>query len=470
MDDSSLIDVLFRLGLILLLVLANGFFVASEFALVAVRRSWVETQAAKGDRRARAVLPLLDRLDEYIAATQLGITMASLGLGWLGEPALARMIFWALEHLSSGLFSNLLAPVGAPSISVAVHSIALALAFSLITFLHVVAGELAPKTLALERTPQVALRIAWPMTVFYRLFLPFIRVLNRSGLALVRLLRIPPSRAHGGLYAEEIQHLINLSREQGLLEAEAHQLISNVFAFATTTAREAMRPRADMVAIEASTPFEEILRVFERTGYSRIPVYRQDLDNIIGVLHGKDVIRYLRHPERFRLEQVLHRPLFVPDTAPLDEVLRQMRQRKNHLALVVDEYGAIEGLITLEDVLEELVGEIADEHDAEEERILVKPDGTILLDGGVTVREVNRRLHLDVPESDQYTTIAGFIMSQLGKVPLPGDRVVHKGVVFTIEKVEGRRLTQLRVESAPAGQHPQLSRDALPDPARANRS
>jgi CBS domain containing-hemolysin-like protein len=450
MDDSSVIVGIVRLGLIVLLVLANGFFVASEFALVAVRRSWVETRAAKGDRRARALLPLLDHLDDYIAATQLGITIASLALGWLGEPALARAIAAFLGWVTTGWSADLFARVGTPSAwigPVAVHSIAIALAFAIITFLHVVAGELAPKTLALERTPQVALCIARPMALFYRLFFPFVRVLNRSGLGLVRLLRIPPSRAHGGMYAEEIQHLINLSREQGLLEAEEHQLISNVFSFATTTAREAMRPRADMVAIEASTPFEEILRVFERTGYSRLPVYRGELDNIIGVLHGKDLLRYLRQPERFRLDAILHRPLFVPDTAPLDEVLRQMRQRKSHLALVVDEYGAIEGLITLEDVLEELVGEIADEHDLDEERIRVRPDGTILLDGSVTVREANRRLPVNIPESDEYTTIAGFVMARLGRVPLPGDRVVHNGVALVVEKVEGRRLTQLRLES-----------------------
>jgi len=453
MDDSSVIAGFARLGLIVFLVLANGFFVASEFALVAVRRSWVETQAAKGDRRARALLPLLDHLDDYIAATQLGITIASLALGWLGEPALARLIAALLEHLRTGLPADLFARVGAPSTwlgPVAVHSMAFALAFALITFLHVVAGELAPKTLALERTPQVVLRIARPMAVFYRLFFPFVRLLNRSGVGLVRLLGIPPSRAQGGMYAEEIQHLINLSREQGLLEAEEHQLISNVFHFTTTTAREAMRPRADMVAIEATTPFEEILRVFEKTGYSRLPVYRGELDNILGVLHGKDLLRYLRQPERFRLEAVLHRPLFVPDTAPLDEVLRQMRQQKSHLALVVDEYGAIEGLITLEDVLEELVGEIADEHDLDEERIRVRPDGTILLEGSVTVREANRRLRLNVPESDEYTTIAGFIMTRLGKLPLPGDQVVHNGVAFIVEKVEGRRLTQLRVEPVAA--------------------
>jgi CBS domain containing-hemolysin-like protein len=451
MDDSSTLESLVRLGLILLLVLANGFFVASEFALVAVRRTWVETQAAKGDRRARALLPLLDHLDDYIAATQLGITISSLALGWLGEPALARVIAAALDRARALLPHDLVAQIGALSAwlsPVAVHSVAIAVAFALITFLHVVAGELAPKALALERTPQVALGIARPMAIFYRVFSPFVRVLNRSGLGLVRVLRIPPSRAHGGMYAEEIQHLINVSREQGLLEAEEHQLISNVFAFTTTTAREAMRPRADMVTVEASTPFEQLLRVFEETGYSRIPVYRGEPENIIGILHGKDLLRYLRQPERFRIDAILHRPLFVPDTAPLDEVLRQMRQHKSHLALVVDEYGALEGLITLEDVLEELVGEIADEHDLEEERISVKPDGTILLDGRVTVREVNRRLNLGIPESEEYTTTAGFIMARLGKLPLPGDRVVHHGVVFIVEKVEGRRLTQLRVESA----------------------
>jgi len=433
-DPDSLIGSL-RLLLILLLVLLNGFFVMSEFALVTVRRSWVETLARRGNQRAAVLQRVISNIDDYIAATQLGITMASLALGWIGEPALARL----LEPVVAPLTSPVL-------VSFARHTVAVVLAFTIITFLHVVVGELAPKTLALERTQSIALWVARPMEIFYRAFKPFIIVLNRSGIFVLRLLGIPPTHGHGGMYAEEIQHLINVSHEQGLLEPVEHQLISNVFSFSGATVREAMRPRAEVTAIEAATPFEEIIRTFETSGYSRIPVYREQWDNIVGVLHSKDLMRYLRQPDRFRIEQVVHSPFFVPDSAALDDVLRQMRQRKNHFALVVDEYGAIEGIITLEDILEELVGEIHDEHDLEEERILRRPDGTIVLAGSVTVREVNRALGLNLPESDDYNTVAGLLMTRTGRLPLLGDRISYNGVTFTVEKMEGRRVTRLRLE------------------------
>lgn len=433
-DPGSLLDSL-RLLLIFLLVLLNGFFVMSEFALVTVRRSWVETLAGRGDRRARVLLRVISKIDDYIAATQLGITIASIALGWVGEPALARL----LEPLFVPLTSQFLA-------SFASHTLAVVLAFTIITFLHVVVGELAPKTLALERTQAIALLVARPMELFYRMFQPFVLLLNRSGIFVLRLLGIPPTHGHGGMYAEEIQHLINLSHEQGLLEPVQHQLISNVFHFSGATVRDAMRPRAEVTAIEAATPFDEIIRTFEASGYSRIPVYRQKWDNIIGILHSKDLLRYLRQPERFKIEQVVHSPFFVPDSASLDDVLRQMRQKKNHFALVVDEYGVIEGIITLEDILEELVGEIHDEHDLDEERILRRPDGSIVLAGSVTVREVNRTLGLNLPESDDYSTVAGFLMTHTGRLPLLGDRITYNGVTFTIEKMEGRRVTRICLE------------------------
>jgi len=248
------------------------------------------------------------------------------------------------------------------------------------------------------------------------------------------------------MYAEEIQQIINASHEHGLLEPQEHQLISNVLNFSDVTVREVMRPRADVIAIEASASLEQIIHVLEESGYSRIPVYRQEFDNIIGVLHSKDLLGHLRRSERFEIEQVARKPFFVPDSAPVTEVLRQMKQKKNHFAVVVDEYGVMEGIVTLEDILEELVGEIHDEHDLEEDQVFVRPDGSVLLDGRVTIRELNRRVALDLPESDDYTTITGFLMAQTGKLPVLGDTIVHDGLVFTVEKTEGRRITRLRVE------------------------
>jgi CBS domain containing-hemolysin-like protein len=435
MDDPSSLQVGVRILLIIFLVLANGFFVASEFALVAVRRSWVETLAAKGDRRAKILLKLLNRIDDCIAAIQLGITMVNLVLGWLGEQAFSRVLVHALAGISSKML-----PI------YVISPLAIILAFSVVTYITVVVGELVPKALALERIQQIALAVAWPMDIFYRVGRPFTKLLTRSGVFVMRLLKVQRTQASSAMYAEEIQQLINVSHKEGLLEPHEHQLISNIFGFAGAVVREAMCPRADVTAIEASTSFQDVLRVYEDSGYSRIPVFRQQLDNIVGILHGKDLLRYIRTPERFKIEQVVHKPFYVPDSASLDEVLRQMRQKKNHFAIVVDEYGIIEGIITLEDILEELVGEIHDEHDFDDEKVIQKAEGVFVLDGSLTVREVNRRLSLDLPESDSYTTVAGFVMAKMGKLPLLGDEVAHDDLTFTIEKSEGRRITGIRVE------------------------
>jgi len=437
MDDPSLAEIGFRIFLVLFFVFANGFFVLSEFAIVTVRKSWVEALAKRGHRRARRLLRVISDVDNYIAATQLGITIASLALGWIGEPVLAALFQPLFEQLPSQVLTT-----------AAAHTSAIGVAFALITFLHVVIGELAPKTLALERTERVALAVARPMLIFYYTFHPFVRLLNRSGLSFLRLLRLPPPGDHRAMYAEEIQQMINLSRERGLLEADAHQLMTNIFDFSDLVVREVMRPRGQVTVVEVSTPLDEIIRIFAQTGYSRLPVYRQQLDDIVGVLYSKDLLPLLHHPETIQVEGVLRPPLFVPDAASVGEVLRQMLHSKTHFAIVVDEYGAFEGVVTLEDLLEELVGEIRDEHDLEEEAHIIKQlDGSWLLDGILTVREVNRRLHLNIPESDEYATVAGFLMTKTGRLPTVGERILHQDLSFTIQQIKGRRIARVKVET-----------------------
>lgn len=437
MDEADPSSFLLRLLAIVLLVAANGFFVAAEFSLVTIRRSRVVTLANKGKPSAKLLLQLLDNIDNYIAATQLGITLASLGLGWVGEPALSSVLDPILKRVLSPLWSG-----------VATHSLSIAIAFLLITFLHVVVGELAPKTLALERSERIALFVARPMRIFYLIFLPLIRALNRSGLAFLRVLRIRPVPEAHALYAEEIQQLINVSRQRGLIKAHEHQLLSNIFDFSDITVKEVMRPRADVTAVELHTQIPQIIAVFNRSGYSRLPVYDQRFDQIVGVLYSKDLLAALDRKGEPNLVDLLRRPFFVPETAAVGEVLRQMRLKKTHFAMVVDEYGAIEGIVTLEDILEELVGDIQDEYDHDEsDYILRQPDGSYLLDGALSIRDANRRLALDLPESDDYATLAGFLMSRSGRLPARGEEIDYQGLRFTVDRVHGRRIARVRLRT-----------------------
>jgi CBS domain containing-hemolysin-like protein len=428
----SAVDVALRLFIVLLLVIANGFFVAAEFSLVGVRRSRIQILAESGSRSAKRVIALLDDLNAYLSACQLGITLASLGLGWVGEPAIARL----LEGPFSGLSET------------ARHGLAFGIAFSIITALHIVLGEQAPKLLGLERAEKIALAVAMPLRAFYWLFHWPIQALDAASVRVVRLLGLKASANHAASYTEaEIRQLVDTSRESGHLRAEERRLIHRVFEFSDTTVREAMVPRTEVAAIPASFTFEQIGKAFEQHRYSRLPVYRESVDDVIGFIHSKDVMTYLLNPEAFRLESVLQPPLFVVDTARLDDVLRQMQKAKIHFGFVVDEHGGLEGIITLEDLLEEIVGEISDEHDEEvNEQITTVGERTYLLEGGLAVRDLNRRLNLNIPESEAYTTIAGFLMTAAGHVLRPAEVVKYNGLIFQIDRVERRRVVRVRLE------------------------
>ena len=435
-----------NLILVVVLVLANGFFVASEFAFVAVRKSRIESLAAAGSSSARRLLGVLNDLNVYISATQLGITLSSLGLGWIGEPAVARLIDWPLISLAEMTGWAFLA---SPTL---LHTISFAIAFSIITFLHIVFGELAPKTVALELSERVALMLALPMQIFYKVFYYPIRVLDWTGTRTVRLFGLHPSSEHASIYTEEeIRQLINLSEQSGHLNIEERRLIHRIFEFSETTVEEAMIPRTEVIGVPENSTLEEMAKIFSDSGYSRLPVYRGSLDEVIGVVHSKDLVAALQKPRSFKLEKMLHKPNYVVDTARLEDVLRQMQREKFHFGFVVDEHGGIEGIITLEDLLEEIVGDISDEHDVEvDEQIEEKPDGTYVLDGGLAVRDLNRRLSMHVPIADGYTTIAGFLMAEAGEVLDEGQTVAFNGHIFRVEKVDKRRIKQVRLEPAPA--------------------
>jgi CBS domain containing-hemolysin-like protein len=429
---SSATAITIKLLAVLLLVAANGFFVAAEFALVGVRASRIETLASQGSRTAKRLMQLLQNLNAYLSACQLGITLASLGLGWIGEPAIGRLLEGPLSGMSE----------------TGRHIVAIGLTFVIITTLHIVLGEQAPKLMGLARAEKVALAVALPMQIFYRVFSLPIRALDWASARTVQLFGINANGEHGSTYTEEeLRRLIDISRESGHLRAEERRLIHRVFEFSDTLVREAMVPRTEMAAIPNTSNLEEITKAFDQHRYSRLPVYRESFDDVCGFIHSKDVMPYLLHPEKFKLEDVLQAPMYVVDTARLEHVLRQMQKAKSHFGFVVDEHGGLEGIITLEDLLEEIVGEISDEHDEEvNEQITQIDEKTFQLAGGLAVRDLNRRLKLSVPESESYTTIGGFLMTEAGHVLNPGEVIQHDGLVFKIERVEKRRVMRVKLE------------------------
>ena len=432
---------------VFLLVFANGFFVASEFALVGVRRSRIQTLAASGSLSARRLLNLIDNLNAYISATQLGITMASLALGWIGEPVFAHL----LEAPLRGRVSD-----------VTLHTISFAIAFAIITFLHIVLGELAPKTLALERAEKVALAISWPMQAFYKIFQWPIRLLDWAGTRTVRLFGLHPTQEHASVYTEEeLRHLVDVSRKSGHLDFQEQQLIHRVFEFSDTEVREAMVPRMQVEALTVTATLEEIRAAFLSSGYSRLPVYGERLDDIVGLLFRKDMDMGRVPAGGFELRTLVRPPAFMPATASLGEALKQMQASRVHFWFVVDEHGGMEGILTLEDLLEEIVGEINDEYD-EETRSQIRKDGqTYVLDGMLAVRDANQRLGLGLPEDGSYTTIAGFLLARAGRLLNPGDKVEDTAGTFQIERVDRRRISRIRFVPAKGNEDQSVNFSAL---------
>jgi len=435
--SAILVKFLTKFAAVLLLVAANGFFVGAEFALVSVRRTRLEARAAAGSRHARAALRLIGNPTLFISATQLGITIASLALGWIGEPTIAAV----LEPVAEAI-----APAGRAAY--VAHLLAIVLALTVITFLHIVLGELMPKMVALDRAEALALLAARPLEIFAQIFRWPLWLFNRTGTAIGRLLGLKSSLQHTAVYSEdELRRLVDIARESGYLRAEERRLIHRVFEFSDTLVREAMVPRPQIAAISVDCSLEDIRDAFNRHGYSRLPVYDQSLDNVSGFIHSKDLMPFLLKPETFKLEFVLKPPMYIVDTARLEDVLRQMQKAKSHFGFVVDEHGGIEGIITLEDLLEEIVGDISDEHDEEVNEQITKVDERIyVLDGALAVRDLNRRLTSSLPESETYITIGGFLMTQAGHVLQPREIIEYDGLRFVVEKVERRRLLRVRLE------------------------
>lgn len=418
-----------------MLVLANAFFVASEFALVGARRTRLEELLRAGDRKARLASKALQSLDRYISATQLGITLASLGLGWVGEPALAHVIEGAFLWLPAGL--RLLAT----------HGVAATVAFTIITVLHIILGELVPKALALLYPEDVSRWVAGPLIGFGWLVAGPTRLLNGTAQWLLRSVGIAVPE-HGRLHSpEEIRMLVEQSTEGGELTTQDARLLEGVFEFSEKTAQDVMTPRTQMVAIASHLQVGPAADIVARAGRSRYPVYTGSLDEIVGVVHAKDILAALRGRPEAAVVDLMRPPLFVPGTREVEDVLADMKRLKSHLAVVLDEYGGTAGLVTMEDLLEEIVGPIFDEHDRPEPA--AAPGGALTLDGALPIAEFNAEYDANLDDSD-YTTLGGLLFGHLGRLPRPGDRVAIGTHLFEIAEMDGRRVKSVRVLPAPA--------------------
>ena len=444
MDPASTI---LKLLAVMLLVGINAFFVAAEFALVAVRRTRIEPLARAGDRRAIRVLAALDHPDDFISAAQLGITVSSIAIGYIAEGTLHAIMVPYLEWLHATGNVPMLG-----SITVTGHVIATILTLLIVTFLHVVLGEQVPKMMAIQKAESVAFWATRPTQIFGSILRPFIRLMSMSAGAVMRMFGVPPTGVHAHAHSpEEIRLLVEQSHQEGMVAADQQMLLS-VFQFRDTLAREVMTPRRDIIALETTSTRAETLALIAEEGHSRIPVYRESIDEVVGVLLVKDLLAYMaQHPEAdapFDLQSLAREPHFVPDTKRIGELFAELRARGAHMAILLDEFGGTEGLVTLEDMLEEIVGDIRDEYDEPEDvDFELMETGDVLIDGGASIFEVNERFGLHLPEED-FDTIGGYVFGELGRVPVPGDIVRLNGVGdLRVEDVEDRRVTRVRLIS-----------------------
>jgi CBS domain containing-hemolysin-like protein len=415
-----------------LLVGINGIFVAAEFAMVKVRKTRLAELADNGSRRAQTALDVSSKLDAYLSACQLGITLASLGLGWLGEPAIATLI----EPLFVGFGGwNL----------IYTHTIAMALAFLMISFLHIVLGELVPKSLAIQKAESTALATASLLKAFYFVFYPVIWALNSIANLVLHILRIQPANEADLSHSEEeLRMLVDASQKHGYLDKMEGKLLDNVFEFSDRIASEVMIPRQDMVCIFIQDTFEEILEIVKKYGHTRYLLCDDDKDHVLGLVHLRDIIRLQEQSGTKEITQIKRDILAVPEGMPISHLVQRMRSQRTHMAVIVDEFGGSAGLVTLEDMLEELVGEIYDEFESEQPDIQKLAENEYILNGRVLLEEVSEMLEIQL-EEDTVSTIGGYVFSRIGRKPVKGDIVYFDGFNFEVMEVIGYRIIKVKV-------------------------
>jgi putative hemolysin len=415
------------LGLVGLIV-ANAFFVAAEYGLVTSRRTRILELQHEGNRRARQVLKITGDPPRFIAAMQLGVTMTSLGIGALGEQVLA--------HKFDAVMASVLAVI---------------VALLIVTYLHVVIGELVPKGIALGHPERTALALSAPVRAFFTIFGPLVWLLQESSAVILRALGLqPPGAEHEAHSEAELRMLLSSSAEQGEIEHDEQEMLYKVFDFADKEVSDVMVPRPEVVAISIALPAEDALKAVLESPYTRYPIYRESLDDIVGVLHIRDLIEAMHDRGIVSVDmETLVRPAYmVPETKDLGALLTEFRRTNQHMAIVIDEYGSMEGIVTLEDLLEEIVGEIEDEFDLPDETIERIDEDTIRIDGTFPIDDFNEQFDCDLPDED-YHTVAGFVFGELGRTAEPGDEVRHNGLLFNVDAVEGQRIDRLRVTFQP---------------------
>jgi CBS domain containing-hemolysin-like protein len=415
------------------LIVLNGFFVAAEFALVRVRESRLVQLEQEGSARAGVVRDTLHDLDAYLSVCQVGITIASLALGWVGEPAVSAIIAPGLEALG----------IGNESI---ISLVAVILGFAVITYAHLVFGEQAPKYFSIQRAEETALRISRPLRLFEILFRPLVWLVNASTNLVLRPWGIRLGEEMEAHSEEELRIIISSSTSSGVLDPQEREYLNNVFDFGDTVAREIMVPRPDIEALPCDAPLEELVERAAFGRYTRYPVYEDDFDHILGAVHVKDLFRAAKEDgESFDLKPLIRDCLVVPENKRIEDILQEFQKRKLQMAIVIDEWGSVEGLITIEDILEEIVGEIQDEFDEPEAAIEPIGEDTYAIDGRIPISDVNEYFDLDLPNED-FDTIGGYVLGALGRLPEPGDTVEVEDATLRVKSVDGTRVSMLTFE------------------------
>lgn len=428
MDPDSLVKILIALFLVLL----NGFFVAAEFSIVKVRYSQIQLKAAEGNSMAKQAEDIIKNLDAYLSATQLGITLASLALGWVGESA--------LHHIIEDIFIRM----GMVVDNATVTTVSLVLSFLIITVMHIVFGELVPKSIAIRKSESTTLIIAAPLKLFYNIFRPFIWLMNGISNAFLRLIKIHPVSEHEIHSTEELQLLVKQSADSGAIEEENYEIIKNAFDFTDHTAKQVMVPRQNILSIDIDEPIEDIINTIMESGYSRVPVYENSIDNIIGIFYVKEIIReYIQRKGNLThddLRDKMREAFFVVGSKKISDLLKTFQLKKQHLAIVIDEFGGTEGIITLEDILEELVGEIQDEEDEEANVVDQVSENTYWVQATQPLDEINEHLPKGFPlsEEGEFNTLAGYILHDLADIPEENQEFSLNGYECKILKMNNK--------------------------------
>lgn len=424
--------ILINIIIVFLLVFMNGFFVATEFAMVKVRKSRIETLANEGNINAKNTLKVVRDLNSYLSACQLGITLASLGLGWIGEPAVSAMVTPLLNlfHLSESM----------------IHSISFVLGFAIITAFHIVLGELVPKSLAIISAEKIAMYTALPLVMFYKVTYPIMWSFNHTTNLVLKIFGMSQVDEHEAAHTdEEIKLLVGESYKHGLIDKTELTFVDNIFDFSETTVKEIMMPRTDMACIFIEDSFEEIIAFALQEQLTRYPVCRDSKDNVIGFIHIKDLYKQKIEGDNQNIEGIIREIKFVAESTSISELLKVFKKEKAQMSIIIDEYGGTSGLVTIEDILEEIVGELQDEFDEEGDEISKTEDGNYIVDGKVIIEDINELLNIEI-DSENIDTIGGWIYSQLDSYPQVNEKVNYEDYEFIILKCDRKRISKVSIK------------------------